>query len=112
MISIKSIAPEILPFLAEEAGLRFQDGLRGMIASDGEHTVGSVFYKNGEPVKILALTAADRGIAAGLCRAALFPLYEGGTREFELCCRPAVPLPPCYPVSGRGKLAALFGKNC
>ena len=112
MISIKPIAPEVLPLLAEEAGLRSQDGLRGLIASDGEHSAGTVFYKSCEPVKILALTAADSGIADGLCRTALYPLYEGGAREFELCCRPAVPLPPCYPVSGRGKLAALFGKNC
>ncbi len=111
MITIKPIAPGVLPLLWESRDIPLEE-LAGYIASDGTQTLGTLFLRVGDPALILSLTAADAAVADGLLRAALYPLYESGARAYAFAGEISALLPPCYPREGRGSLQRLFLKNC
>lgn len=64
----------------------------------------------GEPCVILGLgtEAGDPEVADGLLRAALFPLYRRGRREYRFDVPPGCPLPGRYAVAGTDSLETLF----
>lgn len=106
---------QILPVPGEEltafckAHLPGRSGpVRAYTACQGKEPLGWCAAAPGEPCVILGVEAEDALLADGLLRAALFPLYEGGARQYRFSAPPPIPLPERYVTSGAGELAALF----
>lgn len=112
MITIMPIQPDILQILAEELDLTAEGPVWGYITSDGKDMLGYVIVEKQEPVRIIALQAADAAIADGLLRRSLFPFYEEGSLGYTFACEFPLPLPMAYTRRGTGSLAALFGGSC
>lgn len=107
MIQILPVASAALPDFCREHGLESVP-LRAYTAEDGEASLGWCAVREGEPCLILGAAADDAGIADGLLRAALFPLYRRGSQSYRFCAVPDCPLPGRYVTDGAGSLAELF----
>ena len=82
--------------------------LRACTAEEGEALLGWCAVGQGDPCPILGAAADDPDVADGLLRAALFPLYRRGRREYRFAAPPGCPLPEGYVTHGIGALAELF----
>lgn len=107
MIQILPVPQEKLPGFYQEHGLE-GPALRVYTAEEGESSLGWCAVGEGEPCPILGAQAEDPDIADGLLRAALFPLYRRGCREYRFAVPPDCPLPERYVTAGAGTLAELF----
>lgn len=107
MIQILPVPPETLPDFCREHGLKSVP-VRAYTAVEGEEPIGWCALGEGEPCPILGAEADDPDVADGLLRAALFPLYRRGCREYRFNLPPRCPLPERYAVAGTGSLAELF----
>jgi len=110
MIEILPIRAEQLPGFCREKGIVPPEGaaLRGCAVRQGETSLGWCLAAAGEPCLILGVEAEDSQLADGLLRAALFPLYEGGRRQYRFASPPSLALPERYVTAGPGELSKLF----
>ena len=83
MIQILPGPAERLPTFCREKGLQSPAPLRGYTACQGDCSLGWCLVAQGEPCLVLGVEAEDSLLADGLLRAALFPLDEGGARQYR-----------------------------
>lgn len=107
MIQILPVPSETLPDFCGEHDLA-QPVIRAYAAEEEGFSLGWCALGEGEPCPILGAEADDPDVADGLLRAALFPLYRRGYREYRFVVPPRCPLPERYAVTGTGSLAELF----
>lgn len=107
MIQILPVPSEALPDFCREHNLEGTP-LRAYTAQEEESSLGWCAVGEGEPCIILGVESQDPEIADGLLRAALFPLYRRGYREYRFAAPPALTLPERYVTAGTGSLGSLF----
>lgn len=107
MIRILPVPQEKLPEFCRERSLEVVT-LRAYTAEEGDNSLGWCAVGEGDPCPILGVAAKDPEVADGLLRAALFPLYGRGYREYRFAAPPALTLPERYVTAGAGSLEALF----
>lgn len=109
MIQILPVPSQSLPDLCREHGLGSAPVCAYTAEQEGT-SLGWCALGEGEPCIILGLgvEADDLDVADGLLRAALFPLYRRGCREYRFAVPPDCPLPERYITAGTGSLAELF----
>ena len=107
MIQILPVPPEGLSDFCREHSLEGQ-ALRAYTAQDEENALGWCAIGEGDPCPILGAKAEDPDVADGLLRAALFPLFRRGCREYRFAAPVNCPLPKRYVTDGTGTLAELF----
>ena len=112
MIQILPVPAVRLPAFCREKGRQSPAPLRGYTACQGDCSLGWCLGAQGEPCLVLGVEAEDSLLADGLLRAALFPLYEGGTRQYRFAAPAAAPLPERYVTAGCGELSELFAPCC
>jgi len=110
MIQMLPVPPERLPDFCREHGLPRESPARAYTACQGERTLGWCAVGKGEPCVILGLgvEGEDLFLADGLLRAALFPLYQEGARQYRFAAPPSLTLPERYVTAGPGELSELF----
>lgn len=109
MIQILPVPSERLPDFCREHRLG-ELPFRAYTAEEGDHFLGWCAVGEGDPCPILGLGVgtSDPDVADGLLRAALFPLYRRGCREYLFPAPPGLLLPRRYVTTGAGALAELF----
>lgn len=107
MIQILPVPSESLPDFCREHSLGAVP-VRAYTAEEEESSLGWCAVGEGEPCPILGVESRDPEVADGLLRAALFPLYRRGYREYRFTAPPALALPERYVTGGTGSLAELF----
>ncbi len=108
MIQMLPVPPERLPDFCREHLPGHTGPVRAYTACQGTVPLGWCAVGPGEPCPILGVEAEDPFLADGLLRAALFPLYEGGAKQYRFLAPPPLKLPDRYVTAGTGALAELF----
>lgn len=108
MIQLLPVPPAELPAFCRLRNLPDTAPVAACTAVQGDTLLGWCAVARQEPCLILGLEAEDAALADGLLRAALFPLYQGGAREYRFAVPPPLPLPERYAAAGPGELAQLF----
>lgn len=108
MIQMLPVPSSELPDFCRQRGIDSGAPLTAYTAAQGDAVLGWCVVAKEDPCLILGVEAEDSALADGLLRAALFPLYEAGAKEYRFAVPPPLPLPERFLTAGPGELAQLF----